>query len=88
MERKGFYKSNKYPQRTADYYGASNGLASDKAHCLANGADGTVYIGTDDGLNYTKTDNTFGTFKCGAVKTIYSAKNGTVYFAAENTVSR
>ena len=86
MERKGFYKSNKYPQRTADYYGASNGLASDKAYCLANGADGTVYIGTDNGLNYTKTDNTFGTFKCSAVKTIYSAKNGTVYFAAENTV--
>ena len=87
MERKGFYKSNKYLQRSAEYYQANNGLASDKAYCLANGADGTVYIGTENGLNYTKADNTLGTFKCGAVKTLYSAKNGNVYFASENTVS-
>jgi len=86
MERKGFYKSNKYPQRTCEYYKSSNGLASDKAYCLAASSDGTVYIGTENGLNYTKNDGTIGTFKCGAVKKLYSAKNGNVYFASENTV--
>lgn len=86
MIRKGFYKSNKYPQRSAEYYKESNGLASDKAYCLASGTDGTVYIGTENGLNYTKADNTIGTFKCGAVKTLYTSKNGNVYFASENTV--
>lgn len=86
MKRKGYYKNNKYPQRTCSFYGSGNGLASDKAYCLANGADGTVYIGTDDGLNYTKADGSFGTFRCGAVKTLFSAKNGTVYFAADKTV--
>ena len=85
MERKGFYKSNKFPQRTCSYYKAADGLASDKAYCLASGSDGTVYIGTENGLNYTKADGSFGTFKCDAVKTIYSAKNGSVYFASGNS---
>ncbi|MBQ2848807.1 MAG: hypothetical protein IJE74_11175 [Clostridia bacterium] len=86
MKRKGFYKSGKYPQRICDYFTVGNGLLSNKANCLAGGADGTVYIGTDGGLNYTKADGSIGSFKCDAVKTAYSAKDGTVYFATTNTV--
>ncbi len=86
MERKGFYKSNKYPQRTCRCFKAENGLASDKALCLASDANGTVYIGTDEGLNYTKADGSFGTFRCGSVNMLYSDKNGKVYFAADKTL--
>ena len=86
MIRKGFYKSGKFPQRLCDYFTVKNGLLSNKANCLAGGGDGTVYIGTDGGLNYTKADGSLGSFKCDAVKTAYTAKNGTVYFASENTV--
>ena len=57
--RKGSYKSNSFPQRVCDYFYASNGLLSDKALCLAADADGTVYIGTDSGLNFTKADGAF-----------------------------
>ncbi len=86
MERKGFYKSNKYPQRICDFYTESNGLLSNKANCLAADKNGNVYIGTDGGLNYTKTDGSIGSFKCDAVKVAYTAKSGVVYFATENTV--
>lgn len=84
--RKGFYKSNKYPQRTCEFFTASNGLLSSKANCLAADKNGTVYIGTDGGLNYTKADGSLGAFKCDAVKTAYVAKDGTVYFATDRTV--
>ena len=86
MIRKGFYKSEKFPQRLCDYFTVKNGLLSNKANCLAGGTDGTVYIGTDGGLNYTKADGTLGSFKCDAVKTAYTAKDGTVYFATSDTV--
>lgn len=86
MIRKGFYKSEKYPQRMCDYFTVNNGLLSNKATCIAGGADGTVYIGTDSGLNYTKADGSLGSFKCDAVKTAYTAKDGTVYFATANRV--
>ena len=86
MERKGIYKSKKYPQRLCEFYGVNNGLLSDKALCLASDANGTVYIGTENGLNYTKKDGTFGAFNCGTVATAYSAKCGTVFFATEKTV--
>lgn len=84
--RKGFYKANKYPQRICDFYTAENGLVSNKALCLGADRNGIVYIGTDSGLNYTKADGSFGTFACGAVKTIYTAKDGTVFFATGSTV--
>lgn len=86
MERKGFYKSNKYPQRTCEFYGTGNGLLADKALCLGSDKNGVVYIGTESGLNYTKADGSFGSFACGAVKTIFTAKNGIVYFATDRTV--
>ena len=86
MERKGLYKSKKYPQRLCDFYGVNNGLLSDKANCLAADKNGFVYIGTENGLNYTKADGSFGSFNCGAVNVAFSAKDGTVFFAAENTV--
>ena len=75
--RNGFYKANKFPQRICDYFTADNGLASSKALCLGADKNGVVYIGTDKGLNYTKADGSFGTFACDAVKTIYTAKDGT-----------
>ena len=81
--RKGFYKSNKYPQRFCDYFTAENGLLSSKAICLGAGADGTVYIGTDAGLNYTKADGTLGSFSCGKVSAIF-AFGGVTYFACGN----
>ncbi|MBQ9850129.1 MAG: hypothetical protein IJO36_05475 [Clostridia bacterium] len=83
--RKGFYKSNRFPQKFSDYYYASNGLLSDKALCLAAGKDGTVYIGTDCGLNFTKKDGTFGSFTCGSVDVIH-VLGDKVYFAGENTL--
>lgn len=86
MKRKGFYKSEKYPQRLCDYFTVNNGLLSNKATCLAADGEGTVYIGTDCGLNYTKADGTLGAFKCDAVKTAFTAKCGTVYFATADTV--
>lgn len=86
MIRKGFYKSEKYPQRLCDYYTVKNGLLSNKANCLAAGENETVYIGTEAGLNYTKADGSLGSFKCDAVNTAYTAKDGTVYFATSNKV--
>ena len=86
MERKGSYKSKKFPQRTCEYFRSGNGLLSDKANCLACDKNGNVYIGTDGGLNYTKADGTMGSFPCNAVKTAYTSAEGTVYFATENTV--
>lgn len=81
--RKGFYKSNKYPQRFCDYFTADNGLLSSKALCLGAGADGTVYIGTDAGLNYTKEDGSLGSFACGKINAIF-AFGGVTYFACGN----
>ena len=86
MERKGLYKSKKFPQRFCDYYNGTNGLLCDKAFCLAADGNGVVYIGTENGLNYTKADGSFGAFACGTVKTAYKAKNGIVYFASGKTV--
>ncbi len=81
--RKGFYKSNKYPQRICDYFTADNGLLSSKALCLGADKNGTVYIGTENGLNYTKADGALGSFNCGKVQLIFTAGD-TVYFAAGN----
>ncbi len=86
MIRKGSYNSKKFNQRTCEYFSAKTGLISDKALCLAGGLDGTVYIGTDSGLNYTKADGTFGAFLCDAVKTISTANDGTVYFTSGKTL--
>ena len=85
MNRKGFYKSAKFPQRICQFYTSANGMLSDKAFCLAAADDGTVYIGTENGLNYTKKDGTLGSFTCGAVEVIHTAGNK-VYFASENTL--
>lgn len=84
--RKGFYKSNKYPQRICNYFYESNGLLSSEAYCLAADKNGCVYIGTKGGLNYTKADGSIGSFKCDAVKTAYTAKDGTIFFATSDTV--
>lgn len=86
MNRKVIYKSGKYPQRTCEFYTVNNGLISNKAICLVADKNENVYIGTDGGLNYTKADGSIGAFKCGAVKTSYAAKDGTVYFATDRTV--
>lgn len=83
--RKGCYKSNSFPQRFCDYYYASNGLLSDKALCLEADKNGTVYIGTESGLNYTKADGSFGSFACGSVNAVHAADSG-VFFAADKTV--
>ena len=83
--RKGSYKSNSFPQRLCDYYYASNGLLSDKALCLAADNNGTVYIGTDCGLNFTKADGTFGSFACSSVNVIH-VQGENVWFAADKTV--
>lgn len=81
--RKGFYKSQSYPQRFCDFFTAENGLLSTKALCLGAGEDGTVYIGTDSGLNYTKADGTLGSFNCGKISAIFTF-DGVVYFACGN----
>ena len=83
--RKGFYKSNRFPQKFCDYYYASNGLLSDKALCLAADKNGTVYIGTDCGLNFTKADGTFGSFACGSVDIIHDLGDK-AYFAGGKTL--
>lgn len=84
MKRKGFYKNLKFPQRLCDFYTSDNGLLDDKAYCLAE-CCGTVYIGTEKGLNYTKADGSIGSFPCKSVKAVFAAYK-TVYFAAENVV--
>lgn len=84
MKKHGIFKTAKYPQRLCDYYNESNGLLDNKAYCLAE-CGGTVYIGTEKGLNYTKADGTLGAFPCPAVKAVFSA-NGKVYFAARNII--
>ncbi len=81
--RKGFYKSNQYPQRFCEYFNAENGLLSSKALCLGADNGGNVYIGTENGLNYTKADGTLGSFPCGKVQMIFSAGD-MVYFASGN----
>lgn len=82
MKRTATYKLAKAPQRFCEFITAANGLASDKALCLGAGQDGTVFIGTDCGLNYTKADGSFGLFPCGAVSRIFTAKSGKTYFAS------
>lgn len=86
MTRKGSYLSKTFKQRACEYYNAEKGLMSDKALCLCEGKDGTVYIGTDLGLNFTKADGSFGAFSCGEVKIIYTAPDGTVFFANDKTL--
>lgn len=81
--RKGLYKSNKYPQRFCEYFTADNGLLSSKAICLGADKNGTVYIGTENGLNYTKADGSLGSFNCGKVSAIYAFEE-VVYFACGN----
>ncbi len=85
MERKGFYKSQKYSQRACEFFTSENGLLSSKALCLAADKNGSVYIGTDGGLNYTKADGSMGSFPCNKVQTVFAA-NGAVYFAAGNVL--
>lgn len=85
--RKGYFKSNRYPQRFCDYFSSANGLLSDKALCLAADTDGTVYIGTESGLNFTKADGTFGSFPCAQVNEIFASEIG-VYFGADKTLYR
>ncbi len=84
MKKHGIFKTGKYPQRLCDFYTSSNGLLDSKAYCLAE-CNGTVYIGTEKGLNYTKADGTIGSFPCPSVKAAYSS-NGKVYFAAKNII--
>ncbi len=86
MTRKGSYKSSKFPQRTCEFFTAENGLISSTATCLTSDKNGTVYIGTPLGLSYTKADGSFGAFPCDGVKCLYTAQDGTVYFACGNTV--
>ena len=83
--RKGFYKTNRFPQKFCDFYYASNGLLSDKALCLGAGNDGTVFIGTDCGLNFTKEDGSFGSFACGSVDMIHVIGEN-VYFTSDKTL--
>ena len=70
MKKHGIFKTAKYPQRLCDYYNESNGLLDNKAYCLAE-CGGTVYLGTEKGLNYTKADGTLGAFPCPAVKAVF-----------------
>ena len=86
MERKGFYKLNKFAQRMCDVFTTENGLVADKALCLGASENGTIFIGTENGLNYRKKDGTFGSFSCGAVTVIAKGKDGVVFFASEKTV--
>ncbi len=84
--RKGSYLSKTFLQRTCEYFNVEKGLMSDKALCLGADKDGNVYIGTDLGLNYTKSDGTFGAFNCGEIRTIYTSRLGEVYFASGKTL--
>ncbi len=86
MERKGVYKSNKFPQRMCEVYTSEKGLLADNALCLSSSKDGTIFIGTEKGLNYTKKDGSFGSFSCGAVTVIAEGENGKVFFASSKTV--
>ena len=59
MERKGIYKSNKFPQRMREVFNGENGLLADKALCLGAAGDGTIFIGTENGVNYKKENGEF-----------------------------
>lgn len=84
MNRKGFYKSQKFPQRSCTFFTSENGLVSDKALCLGALSD-TVFVGTDSGLSYTKKDGSFGTFLCGEVSRIHTAGDK-LFFSSGKTV--
>ena len=84
MKKYGIFKTGKYPQRLCDFYTSANGLLDNKAYCLAE-CGGTVYIGTEKGLNYTKADGSLGAFPCPAVKAMHT-DNDKVYIAAGNII--
>ena len=86
MERKGIYKSNKFQQRMREVFTGENGLLADKALCLGAAGDGTIFIGTENGVNYKKENGEFGSFTCGAVSVIAQCEEGKVYFASDKTV--
>ncbi len=86
MNIKGSYSSKPFLQRSCEYFTADSGLLSSKALCLCSSEDGTVYIGTDLGLSYTKADGSFGSFPCGKIRTIFAAPDGAVYFVSGSTV--
>lgn len=86
MKRKGNYVSGSFPQRKCEFFTAESGLISSKALCLACTGDGTVYIGTDCGLSYTKADGSFGSFACPPVESIFAAKDGRVFFSCGKTL--
>lgn len=84
MKRKGFYTSGGFLQRSCEIFTAENGLLSSKALCLGTCDDGTVYIGTDCGLNRIDSDGTLTSFPCPAVSNIFVSENGCVFFSCEN----
>ncbi|MBO7178911.1 MAG: hypothetical protein J6V78_01095 [Clostridia bacterium] len=86
MERKGIYKSNKFAQRMCEVFNQEKGLLADKALCLGASGDGTIFIGTENGVNYRKKNGEFGAFSCGAVSVLAQGKDGVVYFASGKTV--
>ena len=86
MERKGIYKSNKFPQRMREVFTGDNGLLADRALCLGVAGDGTIFIGTENGVNYKKDNGEFGSFTCGVVSVIAQCEDGKVYFASDKTV--
>lgn len=86
MNRKGNYLSNTYAQRTCKVFTAENGLISSKALCLAEAPDGTVYIGTDCGLSYTKPDGSFGSFSCSPVSRIFASNDGRIFFSSSSVL--
>ena len=86
MKRKGNYVSGSFSQRKCEFFTAESGLISSKALCLACTGDGTVYIGTDCGLSYTKADGSFGSFACPPVESIFAAKDGRVFFSCGKTL--
>ena len=88
MERKGIYKTNKFPQRMCEVFNQEKGLLTDKSLCLGAAEDGTIFIGTEKGLNYRKKDGTFGSFSCGSVTVIAQGKDGVVFFASGKTVNK
>ena len=44
MERKGIYKTNKFPQRMCEVFNQEKGLLTDKSLCLGAAEDGTIFI--------------------------------------------
>ena len=79
--------AKKFMQKTKTVYNNSNGLPSDNITALAFSSDGTLFIGTDNGLAFYRDGEFKGTkYIVTPVKSIFASRDGKVFVSSDDKV--